>query len=84
MSWKGSSNIGQAGFVLDLRDLAAIDIFSANQTVRLGPGSTWKSVYSAMSAFNITTTGARINDVGVGGFLLGGMSNPGVAAFPPI
>lgn len=74
MSWKGSSSIDD-GFVLDLRDLNQIDISIADQSVKLGPGSTWKEVYAAMKPYNITTTGGRINDVGVGGFLLGGKTS---------
>lgn len=74
MSWKGSSNIDGRGFVIDLTALNMVDISAKDQTVKLGPGSPWTNVYAAMSPFNITTTGARINDVGVGGFLLGGES----------
>jgi FAD/FMN-containing dehydrogenase len=74
MSWKGSSNIGRQGFVIDLRALNKIDISTADQTLKLGPGSTWTRVYAALSPSNLTTTGARLNDVGVGGFLLGGES----------
>lgn len=71
MSWPGSSNTGD-GFVFDLRDLNQIDISVEHQVVALGPGSTWASVYAAMSAYNITTLGGRVDDVGVAGFLLGG------------
>ncbi|KAG7089983.1 hypothetical protein E1B28_011606 [Marasmius oreades] len=71
MSWKGSSNI-DGGFVIDMRALNQIDISVKDQTVKLGPGSQWTTVYAAMAPFNVTTTGARINSVGVGGFLLGG------------
>lgn len=69
MPWKGSSNIN-GGFVIDLRGLNQIDV--KENTVSLGPGSQWRDVYVAMAPFNVTTTGARINTVGVGGFLLGG------------
>lgn len=71
MAWSGSSNI-DGGFLIDLRDLNQIDISAKNQTVKLGPGLPWKEVYAALTPFNLTTTGARLNDVGVGGFLLGG------------
>ncbi|KAF9255309.1 FAD-binding domain-containing protein [Marasmius fiardii PR-910] len=71
MSWKGSSNL-DGGFVIDLRGMNQIDISPQDQTVKLGPGSPWTNVYAAMASFNVTTTGARINSVGVGGFLLGG------------
>lgn len=38
----------------------------------LGPGSKWIDVYKAMDAHNLTVPGARMSDVGVGGFLAGG------------
>ncbi|RFU81520.1 fad binding domain-containing [Trichoderma arundinaceum] len=71
MAWPESSNTGD-GFLFDLRDLNQIDISLKDQTISLGPGSKWTSVYAAMSVHNVTTAGARVNDVGVGGFLLGG------------
>ncbi|KAG7093108.1 hypothetical protein E1B28_009393 [Marasmius oreades] len=71
MSWKGSSNI-DGGVVIDLRALNQIDISAKDQTVKLGPGSPWINVYAALAPFNISTTGARNNFVGVGGFLAGG------------
>ncbi|KAF9260454.1 FAD-binding domain-containing protein [Marasmius fiardii PR-910] len=71
MSWKGSSNL-DGGFVIDMRGMNQIDISTKDQTVKLGPGSPWTNVYDAMSNYNVSTTGARINAVGVGGFLLGG------------
>ncbi|KAG7089974.1 hypothetical protein E1B28_011599 [Marasmius oreades] len=71
MSWKGSSNI-DGNFVIDLRALDQIDISPQDQTVKLGPGLPWINVYAALAPFNISTTGARNNFVGVGGFLTGG------------
>ncbi|KAE9402120.1 FAD-binding domain-containing protein [Gymnopus androsaceus JB14] len=74
MSWAGSSNI-EGGFVIDMRSLNQIDISVQDQTVMLGPGSPWTNVYNAMTPFNVTTTGARINTVGVAGFLLGAFAS---------
>lgn len=74
MAWKGSSNIDN-GFVFDLRGLDKINISLSEQSVELGPGSPWTNVYAAMSQYNVTVTGARINAVGVGGFLTGGRSS---------
>lgn len=71
MSWKGSSSTDE-GFVIDLRSINQIDVSLADQTVKLGPGSTWKDVYAELSHWNLTTPGGRIGGVGVGGFLLGG------------
>ena len=72
MSWKGSSNI-DGGVLLDLRGLNRIEVAANTGTASLGPGATWKEVYGAMAPLNVSATGARLNDVGVAGFLLGGM-----------
>lgn len=71
MAWAEASNI-EDGFVFDLRDMNRIDISVEHQTVSLGPGSKWISVYKAMDVHNLTVPGARMSDVGVGGFLAGG------------
>lgn len=71
MTWKGASNIDD-GFVVDLRGLNKIEILPSEHTAKLGPGSTWQTVYKEMEPYNLTVAGARISDVGVGGFLAGG------------
>lgn len=71
MAWAEASNTGD-GFVFDLRDMNRVDISVKQQTVSLGPGSKWTNVYKTMDAHNLTVPGARMNDVGVGGFLAGG------------
>jgi len=70
MTWPGS-NV-QGGVTLDLRLLNNIDIDEKQGVAGLGPGSKWKTVYSAMEQYNLTAVGGRLPDVGVGGFLLGG------------
>ncbi|KAK7040090.1 hypothetical protein VNI00_009895 [Paramarasmius palmivorus] len=62
MPWLGSSNI----------DGGLVDINEEEKSVALGPGSTWKRVYSIMEPHNLTTVGGRVANVGVGGFLMGG------------
>lgn len=71
MAWAEASNT-RDGFVFDLRDMNRVDISVKQQTVSLGPGSKWTNVYKTMDAHNLTVPGARMNDVGVGGFLAGG------------
>ncbi|KAJ5559034.1 hypothetical protein N7535_009098 [Penicillium sp. DV-2018c] len=71
MAWKGSSNLDN-GFVFDMRGLDKIEFSSSKKSVKLGPGSPWVNVYAEMSRYNVTVAGARINAVGVGGFLTGG------------
>lgn len=43
-----------------------------NQTVDLGAGQRWLAVYEALSPYNVTVVGGRVNSVGVAGLILGG------------
>lgn len=44
-----------------------------SKTARLEPGARWRNTYrDLLDKYNITVTGGRDGDVGVGGFLLGG------------
>ncbi|KAL2760353.1 hypothetical protein ACRALDRAFT_1067077 [Sodiomyces alcalophilus JCM 7366] len=42
------------------------------ETVRVGPGNRWENVVVALEGTGYTAVGARIGNVGVGGFVLGG------------
>jgi FAD/FMN-containing dehydrogenase len=74
MAWKGSSNIDD-GFVFDLSVMNGIDISPKGDVVKLGPGSRWTDVYAQLAPHNISVPGARINNVGVAGFLAMGKSS---------
>ncbi|ESK86560.1 fad binding domain-containing protein [Moniliophthora roreri MCA 2997] len=71
MPWVGASNI-DGGFVIDLGKINQIDVVEDDKSLKLGPGSTWKQAYSVLEPYNLTTVGARVANVGVGGFLMGG------------
>lgn len=43
-----------------------------NQTVDLGSGLVWGTIYKALEPYNVSVVGARVSVVGVAGFLLGG------------
>lgn len=73
MSWKGSFSTDE-GFVLDWRSINQVDVSLADETVKLGPGSSWKDVYAKLAHWNLTTPGSRISSVSVSSFLLGGNS----------
>ena len=47
---------------------------SAN-TVSVGPGARWQSVYDALDPYGLSVQGGRNGRVGVGGFLTGGAFN---------
>lgn len=49
-----------------------MDYDEGTQTVTLGPGQTWRTVFEKLIPSPITVMGGRIGYVGVGGFLTGG------------
>ena len=70
----GSANI-EDGVTIDLRALDDIAV-NANETVTsVGAGATWGDVYQALDERNITVSGGRVSQVGVGGLTLGGKNS---------
>lgn len=67
----GVSNI-EDGVTIDLSLLSHIEFDEKSETVRIGPGNTWKQVYKELQKQNRVVAGSRDGNVGVGGFLLGG------------
>lgn len=72
MAWIGASNIGTDGFAIDLANINTIAISDNGDSVILGSGLRWKEVYDYLEPLNLTTVGARMPSVGVGGFIVGG------------
>ncbi|KAK0201418.1 hypothetical protein DFS33DRAFT_1347142 [Desarmillaria ectypa] len=72
MTWTGASNIGTDGFAIDLANINTIAITDNGDSVILGSGLRWKDVYNYLEPLNLTTVGARMPNVGVGGFIVGG------------
>lgn len=68
----GWSSIGQTGILIDLQRINDITVSKDSTVVSLGPGNRWGTVYSALDPYKVTVIGGRINDVGVGGLILGG------------
>lgn len=58
--------------VLDLRLLDAKSL-DDNGLARVGAGSTWGNVYTWLEDHGLSTVGGRDEEVGLAGFLLGGM-----------
>lgn len=75
MAWKGASNVGSSGFTVDVKHLNHISVSENQNVVSFGSGCRWRDVYGVLEPLNLTTVGGRSSDVGVGGFLLGGMSS---------
>ncbi|EED20044.1 conserved hypothetical protein [Talaromyces stipitatus ATCC 10500] len=69
--YAGAANI-QGGVTIDLSSLNEVTVSPDKSTVDLGPGGKWGAVYEVLDPLQITVSGGRDSDVGVGGYLLGG------------
>ncbi|KAF2992893.1 hypothetical protein E8E14_000003, partial [Neopestalotiopsis sp. 37M] len=86
-SFAGAANI-EDGVTIDLSGLANITLSLAagqgtyadpQQIVSVGVGSTWGAVYAYLDPVQLSTVGARVAGVGIGGLALGG----GISYFGP-
>ncbi|KAJ5929277.1 FAD-binding domain-containing protein [Penicillium verhagenii] len=69
--YAGAANI-EKGVTLDLSLMNEVRLSTDLKTVDLGPGGKWRKVWETLDPYNVTVTGGRDSDVGVGGYLLGG------------
>lgn len=60
------------GVVLDLSPMNGVRVDPDSQTVRVGGGATWGDVYHETVPFGLVPPGGFDDEVGVGGFTLGG------------
>lgn len=69
----------QGGPLISTKGLKEVVYHKENNTVSVGPGNKWEEVHEALEGTGVTVVGGRIGNVGVGGYLLGGilMSNFG-------
>jgi FAD/FMN-containing dehydrogenase len=68
----GQSSI-EGGIQFDLVKLDTFQIRKSEGTVLVGPGNTWGSVYERLQKAGLIVVGGRAFNVGVGGYLIGGM-----------
>ncbi|KAJ5982240.1 FAD-binding domain-containing protein [Penicillium sp. IBT 35674x] len=68
----GFSSIDGRGAILDLSAIHQICLSDDKRVVSVGPGATWGDVYAQLEDNNLTVTGGRVADVGVGGLITGG------------
>lgn len=61
------------GIQIDLLKLNTITIDRSNNSARVGAGNTWRRIYGELEGQGYIAVGGRSADVGVGGFLVGGM-----------
>ncbi|CAG8086061.1 unnamed protein product [Penicillium salamii] len=57
---------------IDLNLINHIEVAQDQQTVDVGSGSTIFDIYHSLEVFKLSAIGARVADVGIGGFALGG------------
>lgn len=76
-SQQGASSCND-GLVIDLGKLNSIKV--EDGAMRIGGGCLWGEVYKVAKDAGRLVVGGGANSVGVGGFLLGGESNPAIEA----
>ena len=72
MAQAGAANI-QDGVTIDLSNLDHFSVSRNTKFATIGPGLRWGQVYTMLARYGLATPGGRSGDVGVGGYLLGGM-----------
>lgn len=73
MAQANAANI-QDGVTIDLSGLNQFIISDDKSLATVGPGLRWGEVYQKLEAYGLAFPGGRSGQVGVGGYLLGGMS----------
>jgi FAD/FMN-containing dehydrogenase len=61
------------GVTVDLSAMKAVRLNPAANTVSVGPGARWQNVYDVIENYGLAVQGGRNGNVGVGGFLTGGI-----------
>ncbi|PWY88590.1 6-hydroxy-D-nicotine oxidase [Aspergillus sclerotioniger CBS 115572] len=75
----GFSSADKTALVLDIGQLNSKELLTTEEgTARFGPGNTWGDVYAWLEERGLSAIGGRDQQVGLGGFLLGG----GMGALP--
>lgn len=65
-------SISAGGVTIDMRNMKSIEVSPDRRSARLGSGNTLYTLYYGLEAYNLTMTGGRVADVGLGGYALGG------------
>lgn len=72
-------SVSVGGVTVDMVNMKSVQVSDDRTQAKLGSGHVLYTLYSALEAYNLSTTGGRVADVGLGGFALGG----GVSNFSP-
>ncbi|KAL8882715.1 MAG: hypothetical protein Q9198_000334 [Flavoplaca austrocitrina] len=67
----GAANIA-GGITIDLRSLHGVTLGSTKQSVSIGAGESWGSVYEKLAPSGLAVAGGRSSQGGIGGLVLGG------------
>ncbi|KAF2012097.1 FAD-binding domain-containing protein [Aaosphaeria arxii CBS 175.79] len=73
----GFGSVDETGLLIDLQRLQTMDLTPEGK-LNVGAGARWTSIYDFLDSHGLGAVGARKNDIGVSGFLLGG----GMSFFP--
>ena len=68
----GFSSVDETGIVIDLSQLRGMEL-GANSVAKVGAGHKWGEVYAWLEEQGLSAIGGRDPEVGLGGFLLGGI-----------
>ncbi|ORY11110.1 hypothetical protein BCR34DRAFT_624945 [Clohesyomyces aquaticus] len=60
------------GITIDMAKLNSIVLANDKKIAKIGPGDTWYDVFTKLESEGVSVVGGRVQNVGVGGFLLGG------------
>lgn len=69
----GFSSANETSIVLDIRQFNSKELSSDKSVAQIGSGSIWGEVYTWLEEQKLSAIGGRDPDVGLGGFLLGGI-----------
>ncbi|KAF2665511.1 FAD-binding domain-containing protein, partial [Microthyrium microscopicum] len=72
LTYAGAANI-EGGVTIDLAKMKEVAVSPDQKWVSLGPGNNWREVYTKIEPMGLAVTGGRWGNVGVGGYLLGGV-----------
>ena len=70
--WAGSANIDR-GVTIDLRGMHHVSVNADQAIISVGSGAIWGDVYTYLDAMNLSVSGGRVSEVGVGGLTTGGV-----------
>lgn len=65
-----SNSVG--GVTIDLKRISQVELSADKTQTRVGTGAIWGDVYRILEPYELSVIGGRVDDVGVGGLLLGG------------